>query len=54
LGVDFIKVHDHTPREVFFAIAGEAPKVGLTFAGRFPTSFRAFRCLTPNTPVILC
>jgi hypothetical protein len=33
LGVDFIKVHDHTPREVFFAIASEAPKVGLTFAG---------------------
>jgi imidazolonepropionase-like amidohydrolase len=36
LGVDFIKVHDHTPREVFFAIADEAPKVGLTFAGHVP------------------
>jgi imidazolonepropionase-like amidohydrolase len=36
LGVDFIKVHDHTPREVFFAIASEAPKVGLTFAGHVP------------------
>jgi hypothetical protein len=36
LGVDFIKVHDHTPREVFFAIAGEAPKVGLNFAGHVP------------------
>jgi hypothetical protein len=36
LGVDFIKVHDHTPRAVFFAIAGEAPKVGLTFAGHVP------------------
>jgi hypothetical protein len=36
LGVDFIKVHDHTPREVFFAIAAEAPKVGLTFAGHVP------------------
>jgi hypothetical protein len=36
LGVDFIKVHDHTPREVFFAIAREAPKVGLTFAGHVP------------------
>jgi hypothetical protein len=36
LGVDFIKVHDHTPREVFFAIAEEAPKVGLTFAGHVP------------------
>jgi hypothetical protein len=36
LGVDFIKVHDHTPREVFFAIAEEAPKLGLTFAGHVP------------------
>src|ERR1041385_2555582 len=35
-GVDFIKVHDHTPREVFFAIAAEAPKVGLAFAGHVP------------------
>jgi imidazolonepropionase-like amidohydrolase len=35
-GVDFIKVHDHTPREVFFAIADEAPKVGLSFAGHVP------------------
>lgn len=38
LGVDFIKVHDHTPREVFFAIAAEAPKVGLTFAGHVPSA----------------
>jgi imidazolonepropionase-like amidohydrolase len=38
LGVDFIKVHDHTPREVFFAIAEEAPKVGLTFAGHVPSA----------------
>jgi imidazolonepropionase-like amidohydrolase len=36
LGVDFIKVHDHTPREAFFAIADEAPKVGLSFAGHVP------------------
>jgi len=36
LGVDFLKVHDHTPREVFFAIAEEAPTVGLTFAGHVP------------------
>lgn len=35
-GVDFIKVHDHTPREVFFSIAEEAPKLGLTFAGHVP------------------
>jgi imidazolonepropionase-like amidohydrolase len=38
LGVDFIKVHDHTPREVFFAIADEAPKVGLPFAGHVPAA----------------
>lgn len=36
LGVDFIKVHDHTPRDAFFAIADEAPKAGLTFAGHVP------------------
>jgi imidazolonepropionase-like amidohydrolase len=35
-GADFVKVHDHTPREVFFAVADEAPKVGLTFAGHVP------------------
>jgi hypothetical protein len=35
-GVDFIKVHNNTPREVFFAIAGEAPKLGLPFAGHIP------------------
>lgn len=35
-GVDFIKVHDHTPRDAFFAIAAEAPKVGLSFAGHVP------------------
>lgn len=38
LGVDFIKVHDHTPREVFFAIADEAPKVGLSFSGHVPSA----------------
>jgi len=35
-GADFIKVHDHTPREVFFAVADETAKVGLTFAGHVP------------------
>jgi hypothetical protein len=35
-GVDFIKVHSHTPREVFFAIAEEAPALGLPFAGHVP------------------
>lgn len=38
VGVDFIKVHDHTPREVFFAVAEEAPKLGLTFAGHVPSA----------------
>lgn len=35
-GVDFIKVHDHTPREVYFAIAAEARRLGLPFAGHVP------------------
>ncbi len=35
-GVDLIKVHNHTPRDVFFAIADEAPRVGLPFAGHVP------------------
>jgi len=35
-GADFIKVHDHTPREVFFAVADETARVGLTFAGHVP------------------
>jgi imidazolonepropionase-like amidohydrolase len=35
-GVDFIKVHDHTPRDAFFAIAAEAPRLGLPFAGHVP------------------
>jgi amidohydrolase family protein len=35
-GVDFIKVHNYTPREAFFAIADEAPKLGLPFVGHIP------------------
>jgi imidazolonepropionase-like amidohydrolase len=35
-GVNFIKVHDGTPREVFFAIADEAKKVGLPLVGHVP------------------
>jgi Amidohydrolase family len=35
-GVDFIKVHNNTPREVFFAIAEEAPRLGLPVAGHIP------------------
>src|SRR5215469_7501228 len=35
-GVDFIKVHDNTPRDAFFAIADETAKLGLSFAGHVP------------------
>jgi hypothetical protein len=35
-GVDFIKVHNNTPRDVFFAIVQEAPKLGLPVAGHIP------------------
>jgi imidazolonepropionase-like amidohydrolase len=38
LGVDFIKVHDHTPREVFFAAVAEASQVGLTVSGHVPVA----------------
>lgn len=37
-GVDFIKVHNNTPREAFFAIADEANRIGLAFAGHIPLS----------------
>ena len=36
LGADFIKVHDHTPREVYYAIAAETRRRGLRFAGHVP------------------
>ena len=35
-GVDFIKVHDRTPPEAYPAIADEAKRQGLTFAGHLP------------------
>jgi imidazolonepropionase-like amidohydrolase len=35
-GVDLIKVHTNTPRDAFFAIADEAPKARLPFAGHVP------------------
>jgi len=35
-GVDLIKVHDHTPREAFFAIAAEARRRSLPLAGHIP------------------
>jgi imidazolonepropionase-like amidohydrolase len=37
-GVDFIKVHDQTPRDAFFAIRDEAKLAGLPFAGHVPMS----------------
>jgi imidazolonepropionase-like amidohydrolase len=37
-GVDFIKVHDHTPRDAYFAIAAEARRRGLPFAGHVPSA----------------
>ena len=40
LGVDFIKVHDHTPREVFFAAAAEASQAGLTVSGHVPVAVK--------------
>jgi imidazolonepropionase-like amidohydrolase len=35
-GVDLIKVHDHTPRDVFFAIVEEAQRLNLPVAGHVP------------------
>jgi Amidohydrolase family len=36
-GVDLIKVHDHTPRDAFFAIADEARRQNLPLAGHRPS-----------------
>ena len=38
MGVDFVKVYDRLPRDVFYAIADEAKKQGLTIAGHVPFS----------------
>ena len=38
--MDFIKVHDHTPREVFFAAVAEASQVGLTVSGHVPVAVK--------------
>jgi hypothetical protein len=35
-GVDLIKIHDHTPREAYFAIAEEARRQNLPLAGHVP------------------
>jgi len=40
-GVDLIKVHDHTPREAFFAIADEARRQNLPLAGHLPRGVTA-------------
>lgn len=40
-GVNFIKVHNLLSREVYFAIADEAKKQGLTFAGHVPVAVTA-------------
>ena len=42
VGVDFIKVHEHMSREVYFAIADEATKLGLSFAGHVPATDMSF------------
>src|SRR5207253_7012686 len=39
-GVDLIKVHDHTPREAFLAIADEAGRQHLPLAGHVPLAVR--------------
>lgn len=36
LGVDFIKIHNAVPRDAFFALAAEAQRQGIPFAGHIP------------------
>jgi Amidohydrolase family len=38
IGVDFIKVHEHLDRKTYFAIADEANRLGLAFAGHVPVN----------------
>lgn len=40
-GVDFIKVHDAVPRNIYFAIAEESKRHGIPFAGHVPPSISA-------------
>lgn len=40
-GVDLVKVHDNTPRDVFFAIADEARRQALPLAGHIPRGLTA-------------
>jgi hypothetical protein len=40
-GVDFIKVHDAVPRNIYFAIAEQSKRQGIPFAGHVPPSISA-------------
>jgi len=40
-GADFIKVYNRIPREAYFAIADEAKKLGMPFAGHVPDAVSA-------------
>src|SRR5689334_13192397 len=40
-GYDYVKVYSGLPREVFFAIADEAKKLGIPFVGHVPDRVRA-------------
>jgi imidazolonepropionase-like amidohydrolase len=41
LGVDFIKIHNAVPREAYFALADEAKKLNISFAGHIPAGITA-------------
>jgi cytosine/adenosine deaminase-related metal-dependent hydrolase len=52
-GADFIKVYSHLSRDDYFAIADEAKKQGIPFAGHVPLSFKArLRPPTPDSRVL--
>jgi imidazolonepropionase-like amidohydrolase len=40
-GVDFVKIHNRVPRDAYFALADEAKRVGLRFAGHLPRGVSA-------------
>ena len=42
LGVDFIKVHEHLSRDVYFAIASEARALSIPFVGHVPAGDTSF------------
>jgi imidazolonepropionase-like amidohydrolase len=39
-GADFIKVYSRLPRDVYYAVAGEAKKVGIPWVGHVPNALR--------------